>query len=182
MGGSTQTLLGISLASESPCARIGGMSISPDEFRKTLAKFASGVTVVTSSDAEGGIFGITVSAFCSVSLEPPLILVSIEKETGTHHALSEGDAFNVHILSEDQQDVSNRFASRSENKFDGFDFSLDDRGIPKMGDSLAMMKCRKFSEADGGDHTIFVGEVLETEIRDGFPLLYWQSAYRKIEK
>ena len=158
------------------------MSISPDEFRKTLAKFASGVTVVTSSDADGGVFGITVSAFCSVSLEPPLILVSIEKGTGTHHALSVGEGFNVHILSEEQQDISNRFASRSEDKFDGLDFSVDERGIPKMGDSLATMKCRKFSEADGGDHTIFVGEVLQAEIREGFPLLYWQSAYRKIER
>ena len=156
------------------------MSISPETFRKTLANFASGVTVVTSSDTDGNVFGITVSAFCSVSLEPPLISVSIEKGTGTHHALSVGGDFNVHILAEHQQEVSNRFASRSENKFDGFDHVLDHRGIPEIGGVLAMLRCRKFSEADGGDHTIFIGEVLESVINEGFPLLYWQSGYRNI--
>ena len=158
------------------------MSISPENFRKTLANFASGVTVVTSSDADGNVFGITVSAFCSVSLDPPLISVSIEKGTGTHHALSDGGDFNVHILAEHQQEISNRFASRSENKFDGFDHVLDARGIPEIREVLATLRCRKFSEADGGDHTIFIGEVLESEINEGFPLLYWQSAYRNVAK
>ncbi len=156
--------------------------MSPEDFRKTLAKFASGVTVVTSADSAGQIFGITVSAFCSVSLEPPLILVSIEKGTGTHHAMVETGMFNVHVLSEDQEGVSNRFASRSEGKFEGFEFGRDDRGVPIIGDSLARITCRKFSEAEGGDHTIFIGEVLDSDLTDGSPLLYWQSGYRKLEK
>jgi flavin reductase (DIM6/NTAB) family NADH-FMN oxidoreductase RutF len=156
--------------------------MSHEDFRKTLAKFASGVTVVTSTDSAGQIFGITVSAFCSVSLEPPLILVSIEKGTGTHHALTESGMFNVHVLAEGQEDVSNRFASKSEDKFDGFEFSRDERGVPVIDGCLATINCRKFSEAEGGDHTIFIGEVMDSQLGDGSPLLYWQSGYRKLEK
>jgi flavin reductase (DIM6/NTAB) family NADH-FMN oxidoreductase RutF len=158
------------------------MSMNPDIFRKTLSKFASGVTVVTSADGDGKLFGITVSAFCSVSLNPPLIMVSIEKGTGTHHALSVDGDFNVHVLAEGQEEISNRFASKDEDKFVGFKFETDERGIPVIGKTLASIKCRKFSEADGGDHTIFIGEVVASDIEEGFPLLYWNSNYRKIEK
>lgn len=172
----------IALASGFPCEKIARMSVSPEIFRKTLSKFASGVTVVTSVDGDGKLFGITVSAFCSVSLEPPLISVSIEKGTGTHHALGANGDFNVHILAEGQEEISNRFASRSEDKFVDFEFETDDRGVPVICGTLAVIKCRKFSEADGGDHTIFVGEVLESTVDEGFPLLYWNSNYRKIEK
>lgn len=156
--------------------------MSPDQFRKTLAKFASGVTVVTSTDSNAGIFGITVSAFCSVSLEPPLVMVSIEKGTGTHHALAETGLFNVHILAEGQEEVSNRFASRSENKFDGFEFKSDGRGVPLIDGALATIRCEKYSEADGGDHTIFIGKVVESHIEEADPLIYWNSNYRKVAK
>jgi len=172
----------VALASVFPYGKMARMSVSPDIFKKTLSKFASGVTVVTSADAKGKLFGITVSAFCSVSLEPPLIMVSIEKGTGTHHALSADGHFNVHVLAEGQEEISNRFASRSEDKFVGFEFAKDERGIPVIEGTLAAIKCRKFSEADGGDHTIFIGEVIESEINEGFPLLYWQYNYKEIEK
>jgi flavin reductase (DIM6/NTAB) family NADH-FMN oxidoreductase RutF len=172
----------VGLASRFSCEKIASMSMSPEDFRKTLAKFASGVTVVTSTDSAGRIFGITVSAFCSVSLEPPLVMVSIEKGTGTHNALGESGLFNVHVLAEGQEEVSNRFAAKSEDKYEGFEFGRDERGVPVIGESLATIKCTKFSEAEGGDHTIFIGEVLDSDLNDGFPLLYWQSGYRKLEK
>ena len=85
--------------------------INKDEFRAALGRFASGVTIVTARDAKGNLHGITVSAFCSVSLEPPLILVCIDVNTGSHHTLTQTDSFVVNLLRDDQQYISDRFAS-----------------------------------------------------------------------
>ena len=86
------------------------MPISPDDFRSALSRFASGVTVVTTKDAAGRMHGITVSAFSSVSLEPPLVLICIEKETGSHYAFGESGLFAVNVLSASQAGLSERFA------------------------------------------------------------------------
>src|SRR5689334_7499490 len=97
------------------------MPVTQDEFRNALARFASGVTVVTTKDAAGNFHGITVSAFCSVSLDPPLVLICIEKATGSHYAFEESGLFNVNILSQEQAAVSERFASQMADKFDAVD-------------------------------------------------------------
>lgn len=156
------------------------MAISNDEFRAALSRFASGVTVVTSKDKEERMHGITVSAFCSVSLDPPLILICVEKTTGSHFALARSEAFVVNVLSVSQGEISERFASMLPDKFDGVDFRLGIDGIPNLLGCLVNMECRLTDSYDGGDHTIFVGQVENAAFFDGDPLLYFRSDYRLI--
>ncbi|MGI9035707.1 MAG: flavin reductase family protein [Pyrinomonadaceae bacterium] len=157
------------------------MTISKDEFRHALARFASGVTVVTTRDKSGRLHGITVSAFSSVSLEPPLILVCIEKIAGSHTAFEQSEFFNVNILDETQQHFSDRFASHLPNKFDGIEYFETDKGLPFLTDALAHLECRLSYAHAGGDHTIFVGEILAATARDGKPLIYFHGNYRKLK-
>lgn len=156
------------------------MPISPDEFRTALSRFASGVTVVTTKDALGKLYGITVSAFCSVSLEPPLVLVCIETVTGSHRALSESGIFVVNFLDRSQEVLSEKFASPSDDKFEDVDMSLNIDGIPVLSGCLANLECRVWQAYAGGDHTIFVGEVENLTVGDGDPLLYFRSDYRRV--
>jgi flavin reductase (DIM6/NTAB) family NADH-FMN oxidoreductase RutF len=157
------------------------MSIGTDEFRSALGRFASGITVVTTKDANGRFFGITVSAFCSVSLEPPLVLVCIENTTGSHHALKETGGFVVNILRENQADLSERFAAFLPDKFDAVEFRLGLGGLPVLENVLANLECRLVNSYDGGDHTIFVGEVTLATINEGEPLVHWRGNYREIK-
>lgn len=156
------------------------MSINKDEFRAALGRFASGVTVITTKDADGKLHGITVSAFCSVSLVPPLILVCVEKTTGSHRALTESEFFAVSILRESQQYYSDLFASYLFDKFDGIEFETNDNGIPILKNTLANLECRLTDAHDGGDHTIFVGLVEKSFVADDQPLIYFHGNYRKL--
>ncbi|MBA2333995.1 MAG: flavin reductase family protein [Blastocatellia bacterium] len=156
------------------------MAIDNDEFRAALSRFASGITVVTTKDAEGRLHGITVSAFCSVSLDPPLILICVEKTTGSHYAIEQSGIFVVNVLNASQSELSERFASTLPDKFDDIDFVRGINGIPVLADSLANLECRLKNTCDGGDHTIFVGEVERAMIRDGDPLVYFHGDYRVI--
>ncbi len=158
------------------------MTINADEFRRALSRFASGVTVVTSADVGGRLHGITVSAFCSVSLEPPLILVCIEKNTGSHLSLSETDYFAVNVLGAEQQHLSQRFASYIPNKFETVEYAENERGVPVLANVLANLECRRSDAHDGGDHTIFVGEIEKITVTDGNPLVYFLGNYRKIDE
>jgi flavin reductase (DIM6/NTAB) family NADH-FMN oxidoreductase RutF len=158
------------------------MAIGKDEFRAVLGRFPSGVTVVTTRDKTGRLHGITVSAFCSVSLEPPLVLVCIDKNTGSHRALDETDAFVVNILRDDQQHISDRFASFLPDKFEIVEYRRGIDDLPVLEDALANLECRLVHAYDGGDHTIYVGEIERATVRGGEPLLYWHGNYRKIQK
>ena len=157
------------------------MAISKDEFRAALSRFPSGVTVVTTKDKAGRLHGITVSAFCSVSLEPPLVLVCIDKTTGSHPAFEFGGAFVVNVLSEDQEHLSNHFASGIADKFDHIEYRQTTDGIPILEDVLVNLECRLIYMHEGGDHSIFVGEIQNVVIRDGKPLLYFQGDYKSLK-
>ncbi len=156
------------------------MSISKQEFRSALSRFASGVTVITTKDNNGKLYGITVSAFCSVSLTPPLILVCIEKNTGSHHAFLESGAFVVNILREDQQHLSDHFASHLEDKFAEIPYQKGIENLPVLENALANLECRIHNSYEGGDHTIFVGEIENITTTDGNPLVYFHGNYRKL--
>lgn len=155
--------------------------ITRDEFKAALGRFASGVTVVTTKDKAGHLHGLTVSAFASVSLEPPLILVCILKRTGSYHAFEESDVFVVNILSEAQQAVSNHFASHLDDKFSGIDYREGIDGIPVLADCLVNLECRLKNSFAGGDHTIFVGEIEKVTLRDDKPLLYFHGKYNELK-
>ena len=157
------------------------IGIGSDEFRAALGRFPSGVTVVTTKDATGRFHGITVSAFSSVSLEPPMILVCIEKTTGTHYAFQESEFFVVNILAEGQEELSNHFASQIPDKFDSVDYHLGIGEIPVLENAFVTLECRLAYAHEGGDHTIFVGLIEKSSVENGKPLVYWHSNYRKLE-
>jgi len=157
------------------------MSVSKDEFRSALGRFASGVTIVTTRDASGKLHGITVSAFCSVSLEPPLVLVCIEKTTGSHFAFTESSSFVVNLLAADQQHLSDRFASRLPDKFDTVKYHPGIDDLPVLDGALANLECRLKNSHDAGDHTIFIGQIERATVRDGEPLVYFHGSYRELE-
>ncbi len=158
------------------------MPVTPDEFRHALSHFASGVAVVTTRDADGKYHGITVSAFSSVSLTPPLVLICIEKTTASHYAFGESGVFVVNILGDMQSPLSERFASPFIDKFDDVEFSPGIDGLPVLNDALASLECHIVSTHDAGDHTIFVGSVEKTTVRNGDPLLHYRGKYAEIKE
>lgn len=156
------------------------MAVTDDEFRAALARFPSGVTVVTTKDGDERLHGITVSAFCSVSLEPPLVLVCIEKTAASHAALAHSRAFVVNILNESQSEISEHFASTLIDKFEEIEFIVGDGGLPILHGVAASLECTVYAAHDGGDHTIFVGQVEKITLNDARPLAYLQGDYRSI--
>ena len=155
------------------------MPIDDARFKEAMSHFASGVTVVT-TEHDGTSYGMTVASFASLSLHPPLVLVCIEKSVKTHEAIRGSGRFGVSILSKAQADVSGRFASKSDDKFSGVTVRRGNHGVPLIDGAICTLECRVHEQHSGGDHTIFVGEVLETATGDGAPLVYYRSAYREI--
>ncbi|HYV07829.1 MAG TPA: flavin reductase family protein [Blastocatellia bacterium] len=156
------------------------MGVSKEEFRNALGRFASGVTIVTARGTDGRPCGITVSAFSSVSLDPPLVLVCIDKRASLHDCISEGVHFAVNILSEDQELMSRRFASKDEDRFNGTGYRESIQGTPLIDGSLVALECRVVHAYPGGDHTIVVGEVESASVADGKPLAYFRGGYAQL--
>jgi 3-hydroxy-9,10-secoandrosta-1,3,5(10)-triene-9,17-dione monooxygenase reductase component len=158
------------------------MPVNADEFRSALGHFASGVTVVTMAD-ETRKTGLTVSAFSSVSLNPPYVLVCIDKHSSTLDTLRASKAFVINILSEDQVDVSNQFASRSDDKFSGVKHHVGQVGAPILEDTVAFIECNLVQEIDAGDHFVFLGQVEDANVDiSKQPLLYYHGKYRSISE
>ena len=159
------------------------MPVDKNQFRTALSRFASGVTVVTTRDADARPLGLTVSAFCSVSLTPPLVLVCIERTAHAHVAFQTSGVFVVNFLAADQEHLSRLFASREPDKFAGLGYSAGLDGAPVLTDALAALECRVRHAYEGGDHTIFVGEVEHTTLREGAqPLVYYRGGYASLKQ
>lgn len=156
------------------------MPVTKDEFRSAMSRFASGVTVVTMKDADSRAQGITVSAFTSLSLEPPLVLVCIDKRASLHNHLVEGAHFAVNILAEDQELISRRFASRDEDRFSGTGYREGITGAPLLEGALGHIECRVVHVYPGGDHSVIVGEVETANVTDGKPLVYFRGGYARL--
>ena len=136
------------------------MAIDSGEFRQALGKFPTGVTIITTQTAEGKPAGMTASSFNSVSLNPPLILWSVDKQSESAALMTGAEYFAVNVLSESQMALSNQFASPLEDRFAGVDFSTGQFGSPLLAGSAAQLECKTWQVYDGGDHHIIVGEVL----------------------
>ena len=158
------------------------MSVSPDEFRAVLGRFPSGVTVVTTTGADGSDEGMTVSAFCSVSLDPPLVLICIEKSASVYEALTNAPGFVVNVLSAKQEQIGRRFSIIDIDRFQGVGFTRSANGYAILDDVLAVIECRRFALHQAGDHTIIVGEVEATRAETGTPLLYYRGGYAQLER
>lgn len=149
----------------------------PKEFRRALGMFATGVTIVTTTAADGTPIGITANSFNSVSLDPPMVLWSLANNARSLPAFSDSTHWNVHILSNEQEALSNRFARAGEDKFSGLEMDTQPSGAPLMPGCSARFQCKNAFKYDGGDHTIFVGEVVQYDSSALPPLLYVTGGY-----
>jgi flavin reductase (DIM6/NTAB) family NADH-FMN oxidoreductase RutF len=157
--------------------------IDQSEFRRVIGHFATGVAVVTSCTEAGEGCGLTVSAVASVSLNPTLILICVDLTSDTHASLERSGFFAANFLEEGKgETVARRFAgSGTEDKFRGIAWHTERTGAPVLDDALAWLDCRVTAALPGGDHTIFVGEVVAADAREGTPLLYYRGGYGRYE-
>jgi flavin reductase (DIM6/NTAB) family NADH-FMN oxidoreductase RutF len=147
------------------------------QFRRCLAKFATGVTVVTCADDTGTPYGITANSFSSVSLEPRLILWNVAKVSNSLQAFLDAEFFAINILSSKQKDLSVHFARSDHTLFDTVEFLRNEENVPLLPDTLARFDCRTYQIHDCGDHYIIIGEVVRFESRDTEPLLFYDGKY-----
>lgn len=158
------------------------LTLDQTDFKSALARFASGVTVVITRNGSGAFVGFTASAFSSVSLEPPLVLVCLQKDADSYAAFMNTDAFTVSILAAGQAGLAKRFATKSIDKLDGVStVPAPDSGIPCIEGASAWLDCRMHSRADGGDHTILIGEVLAAGAADAQPLLHFDRTFGRFD-
>ena len=159
-------------------------TIDPDAFRATLGRFAAGVTVLTARDPDGRDHGMTVSAFCSLSLEPPLVLACVDRAASMHPLFAPGAPFVVNVLAAGQEALSRRFATGDpSDRFAGVGYERTGGGAARLDGVLAWLECRVHALYDGGDHTVVVGAVEDSGTRDDArPLLYYRGGYASLER
>ena len=157
------------------------MPVDREQFFALMASFASGVTVITSRGPDGVPRGLTASAFCSVSLEPRLCLVSVDLRSESIAAINESGGFVVNILASDQEEISRRFASKLPDKFEGVGYRDGPAtGAPILDGVLAWIECKVHQAVPGGDHMVFIGEIQDGTANEGMPLIYFRSQYRQL--
>lgn len=158
------------------------MSIEQDEFRRVLGHFPTGVTVVTTRDPDSGEpIGLTVNAFASLSLEPPLVLACVERSADSHDVIRRAGVFAVNVLDQEAERISRRFATwDAETKFDGLAHREEVTGAPVLDVALAWVDCRVHDAFGAGDHTVFVGAVVAADAHEGTPLLYYRGGYGRL--
>ena len=156
-------------------------NVDKAHFRHTCARFPTGVTILTVLDSQGAPHGMTASSFTSVSLEPPLVLVCVDHRATVMPHLRRSDHFAINILSEDQHELSARFARKGEGRFTGIAWNPGCQGVPLIPGALAWFACGKHRLVDAGDHAILIGEVLDAAHREGRPLIYFSSGYHRLD-
>lgn len=154
----------------------------PKQFRNALGSFATGVTVVTTLDAEGKPVGMTANSFNSVSLDPMLVLWSIAKNANAYDSFVESNHFAIHILADDQQDLSQQFATKGIDRFAGLDYQRGHAEVPVLPHCSARFECDIEHRYDGGDHTILVGRVQHFEHNQKQPLVFHAGRYAQLEQ
>ena len=154
------------------------MTFDARTFRDTLSLFVTGVTVITTKGDDGAGVGVTANSFNSVSMTPPLILWSLARSSRSLDAFLSSTHFCVHILREDQEGISQRFATSGANKFSGLNIETGHGDVPLLPECAARLECRTYAKHDGGDHIIFLGEVIRLNAdHDARPLLYHGGRY-----
>lgn len=154
--------------------------IDPRELRNALGMFATGVTVVTTLNADGRPVGLTCNSFSSVSLKPPLILWSLSLYSPNLQTFLQAPYFAVNILAAEQQDLSKRFSTPMADRFAGLDWVAGEGGIPLITGSAAQLQCRNETRHYSGDHVVLIGQVLCFSYRDAEPLVFVRGQYREL--
>ena len=144
--------------------------------RQIMGRFATGVTLLTTRFDEG-ILGMTANAVMSLSLEPPLVVVAVDKENSMHECLTQGKCFALNMLRADQEEISRRFAVSGPKDFSGLELTVAETGAPILVDAIAFVDCRLVEILPGGDHDMFIGEPVAGKTRDGDPLIFYGGKY-----
>src|SRR3954454_21307517 len=155
-------------------------SLTSDEFREVISHFASGVTVITAVH-DGRPYGTTASAVTSLSLEPPMLLICMNKQSETGRAVAASRRFGVNILGANQADLAERFARKGGDKFAGVPVSEGKWGEPLFDEALATLECSVAEETTGGTHYVFLAEVESGSARGGAPLAYFRGKFGRLE-
>ena|SRR5215813_11554256 len=157
------------------------MSLDSKDLRNMLGRFATGVTVVTTQDKDGQKYGITANAFTSVSLDPPLVLVCIDRNAQCYPCFEESKVFVVNILSHKQEEISRRFATKGIDKFEGIGWRAAPNGVPFIEGAVGHVECKVVARHEGGDHAIYLAEVVAGSISDDDePLLFFRGKYHRL--
>ena len=154
------------------------MPVSSDQMRKTMSFFATGVTIVTTAASDGTPYGLTVNAFTSVSLDPPLILVCLDSRISGLQFFKEGGRFGVSVLSRRQRDLATHFATPGTDRTQA-DYEFGETGVPLIKAALARLECIVTTIHPGGDHAVLLASVERAEVLEEGeePLLYYRSGY-----
>ncbi|MFB4162310.1 flavin reductase family protein [Alteribacillus sp. JSM 102045] len=142
------------------------------KFKEVMGNYPTGVTIVTTADDEGSPVGLTVNSFASVSLDPLLILWSIDHRVSTIDIFRSSDKFAVHVLAGDQTELCNLFASKGIDRFNNCDWKLSEHNLPIISDVFAVLQCKTFKQVEAGDHTILIGKVIDITKENKDPMLY----------
>jgi flavin reductase (DIM6/NTAB) family NADH-FMN oxidoreductase RutF len=171
----------VGLVTRQALHREARVTVDREQFFALMASFASSVTVITSKGTDDVARGLTASAFCSVSLEPRLCLVSVDNRSESSAAINESGTFVVNILASDQEHLSRQFASKMPDKFEGVSYNPGPAtGAPIIDGVLAWIECKVYQTVPGGDHTVFIGEIQDGTANEGTPLLYYRSKYHHL--
>jgi len=157
------------------------MSVDQLEFRRVMGHFATGVTIVTTHDGDGKLGGLTANSVASVSLEPAMVLVCVDKKSDSYPMFAASNCFAINVLSKGQETLSRRFAKSGGDKFTGVGFTLGVTGAPLLSDTIAHIECTVRHAFEAGDHTIYVGEAMDIGVAsEEDPLLYFRGGYRNL--
>jgi flavin reductase (DIM6/NTAB) family NADH-FMN oxidoreductase RutF len=152
--------------------------VSADDFRRACGRFATGVCVATVVDRQGAPHGLTVSSFTSVSLDPPLLLICLGHAVTVIDCFRASKYFGINVLRVEQRELSERFARKGFDRFDGLPWTSGRCGVPLLPGALASMECELVQRVTSGDHDIFVGRMIGAQVEEGDPLIYYASRYR----
>lgn len=156
------------------------MAIDPRELRNVYGAFATGVTIITTKDTNGKPFGLTANSYTSLSLDPPLVLVCVDKKVDCYACFEQSKVFAVNFLAEGQDQLSTRFATKGIEKFEGVAIREGSIGVPLLEGTIGYIECTLVNGFEGGDHTIYVGEVQAASASGERPLLFFKGKYKKL--
>jgi len=158
----------------------GGNLVASEGFRAAMSKFATGVTAITTLDDQGQPHAMTANAFTSLSLDPPLLLLCVDKGADCYACFEESKVFAVNFLTEDQEQLSRKFATKGVEKFAGVQYHEGQLGVPLLEGAIGYLECKVVAGYEGGDHTIYVGEIQAAEASGDRPLLFFKGKYYRL--
>lgn len=156
-------------------------AVPSELFRRACAQFPTGVAVLTTRAADGAPHGLTVNAFCSLSLEPPLVLVAVDRACSFLDTFEKAERFALNFLSADQRDLSVRFSQLPEGRFAGVSWAPGAEGVPLLEGAIGSIECLAREVIDAGDHRALIGEVVGASVGEGEPLVYFRSGYARLQ-